>query len=93
MTQAETPRAGMPGRSTSGGMDEVTPPSSSVTNTPKRDVDHPHPRRMKQYTEPMLSTQDSAIFAHGESGVLGGIFNYTNVIVGAGVVSLPYACK
>ncbi len=36
---------------------------------------------------------DSMVFAHGESRVWGGIFNYTNVIVGSGIVGMPYACK
>ncbi len=36
---------------------------------------------------------DSMVFAQGESGALGGVFNYTNAIVGSGIVGMPYACK
>ncbi len=36
---------------------------------------------------------DSMVFAHGKSGVWGGVFNYANVILGSGVVGMPYACK
>ncbi len=36
---------------------------------------------------------DSMVFAHGESGLLGGIFNYTNIIVGSGLIAVPYAYK
>ncbi len=36
---------------------------------------------------------DSMVFAHGESGVVGGVFNYTNVIIGSGIVGMPFACK
>ncbi len=39
------------------------------------------------------SRYDSMVFAQGESRMLGGIFNYTNVIIGAGIVAMPYACK
>ncbi len=37
--------------------------------------------------------RDSMVFAHGESGILGGVFNYTNAIIGAGIISMPYGCK
>ncbi len=36
---------------------------------------------------------DSMVFAHGESGIWGGIFNYTNFILGSGIVGMPYASK
>ncbi len=39
------------------------------------------------------SRHDSMVFAHGESGLLGGIVNYTNLIVGSGLIAMPYACK
>eukprot|EP01084_Bolivina_argentea_P027073 50322_1 len=34
---------------------------------------------------------DSKVLAPGESRVWGGVFNYTNVIVGSGIVGIPYA--
>ncbi len=36
---------------------------------------------------------DSMVSAHGESGIWGGIFNYTNFILGSGIVGMPYASK
>ncbi len=36
---------------------------------------------------------DTQRFTPGESGVFGGIFNYTNVIVGSGLFGMPYACE
>ncbi len=36
---------------------------------------------------------DSMLYAHGESGVVGGVFNYMNIIFGSGVIAMPYACK
>ncbi len=39
------------------------------------------------------SRHDSMAFAHGESGFVGGIINYTNIIVGSGLIGMPFACK
>ncbi len=36
---------------------------------------------------------DSKVFAPGESGVWGGVLNYANVILGSGIVGIPYASK
>ncbi len=36
---------------------------------------------------------DSMVYGQGESGRFGGVFNYTNTIIGSGIVGMPYACK
>ncbi len=63
-------------------------PESKTANGPIRDI---------KVSTSLYSTHDtrfdSMVFAQGESGVWGGIFNYTNVIVGSGIVGMPYASK
>ncbi len=77
-------------RHSSKGMNQGKNPSESIAEN--NDIECPQDVK-RGYTYPMLSTHTSMLFVHGQSGVWGGFFNYTNVTIGAGMVGLPYACE